>query len=1263
MIEREYLKLNTSIQTGSNANQLNTDEQGNVEAKIELRLPDNIFDNNAFSRKIESVDMLTTKFRLSMENTPIAEFPLDIERSTERDPVTTCQLSVYPFCLLDNGVIKPDIASGNLSGISFPHYKSHKINYEITFTTLANVEYSFTVSTNPEVKELDYQPNYPFYEVLKGNGIFKQMKHIFNMCPQSNHEDFNVDGSKLSLRNMGTIVQMLQDSLENAISYASISSEITATIDLNEVEPPSGIYDSFFRGNYVVSTFTYTQPAANIQDTSLRNCVKPTVELGSDSISISYDSVPFTGNVPFVWNPRYIETWDKPVQFTENTTLGSEWMPPPAKRICQYGVKSSEDGYNFTLPDQSKTAVMNIIANRATRDTLSFLPWIEVDRSLLPTYTPLMHDSFSYSTTTTPKHTYDAVPVLGNNSTTGTIVIAQGMIPFTTSTHLSDFDDQEKISSIMSGFTSSLHYSSSTKFYLYMYAEPLKDPLQPDGAGGYVPDPSKETCYRGVYAYLPAEAPSIVKHGYVEYNVEHTEGVKTDETINTYTSPSIEFPSLNATSSVTPATWDSSMRPSTLSPELSESGETTISSQTYYVWYDKNTSVSPVSFSGSPMEIHGDDPIEAFSDIRKYVAIQGNHLVRLNGNNFPALTIASASNAATYKASTTIKYNGEDCPAAIKMLPLKFTTRWDNVEESSIKTLVSSENIRSLTLKTFEEDYDTYSISFSNVNTPGIDTGMEYMYQPNFTTNDDEKFYIIDGTTAEVEIGSPSPIYGAPESSTTTTTTVDVYKKITSSGYSQGRKQLSESWNSWIYYTPISYQPLTRTDNMSNLSGIVAPSLRPMTYNQYAFNGYRRSPTVTSYTYGDGDYKATFSYPDNDDNQWIFLTFKHATNAVTLDQLFRYDFKSVVNQGMRAMHWDIGGTPSLTPYSDLLNTSYYDVPFITNDASNKADLIKSVDFSVYNDTSRTDEIVEVPHGATPPEGSITRIGGVRPLYNERNPIITDLTPVGYAKFVIKHGATNVTKEFFAFDSDFLYVASTSYFDSTSAFRFMPKDSLNNTGCQLTVSTGQDSSHYYYYILAVPIVTAYICPVENSPLHLIRATFRPEDNNVSYLSKDTTITYELVESNVERSTTVTTPTEYLSNVPLSFTWRNIPMVVLSPISSIVMTLQGMECTQEIQPINVVDTTNRSSAITSTVPIIENYYSLAQSLRDLHDELVVTRESFDDGAKYSLTPRSGQERTIKLAAKYIGKDGKLHQIYIPPNGVFSVQLTFALSYFSA
>lgn len=127
MSEREYIKFNTSVQVASNAQRLIKDDDGNIAAILELRLPDNIFPAENGNKKVDSVQMLTTKMRISMENTPIAQFGVDedtmkklekLNRSSNAAFITTSQMDLYPYVIKGDNQILPTKANS-----AFPFYK------------------------------------------------------------------------------------------------------------------------------------------------------------------------------------------------------------------------------------------------------------------------------------------------------------------------------------------------------------------------------------------------------------------------------------------------------------------------------------------------------------------------------------------------------------------------------------------------------------------------------------------------------------------------------------------------------------------------------------------------------------------------------------------------------------------------------------------------------------------------------------------------------------------------------------------------------------------------------------------------------------------------------------------------------------------------------------------------------------------------------------------------------------------------------------
>lgn len=132
----------------------------------------------------------------------------------------------------------------------------------------------------------------------------------------------------------------------------------------------------------------------------------------------------------------------------------------------------------------------------------------------------------------------------------------------------------------------------------------------------------------------------------------------------------------------------------------------------------------------------------------------------------------------------------------------------------------------------------------------------------------------------------------------------------------------------------------------------------------------------------------------------------------------------------------------------------------------------------------------------------------------------------------------------------------------------------------------------------------------------------------------------------------------SGITVTWEWRNVPMVLMSPVQSIVLMMNGTNVTQQIHPVNIAQPSG--SSLTTAVPIIENYYSLASSIRDLHDELVISREAFTNTPLFTINPQTGIERTLTFEVYYITKDGRMHKVFVNPSGIFALQITFCVYY---
>ena len=125
---------------------------------------------------------------------------------------------------------------------------------------------------------------------------------------------------------------------------------------------------------------------------------------------------------------------------------------------------------------------------------------------------------------------------------------------------------------------------------------------------------------------------------------------------------------------------------------------------------------------------------------------------------------------------------------------------------------------------------------------------------------------------------------------------------------------------------------------------------------------------------------------------------------------------------------------------------------------------------------------------------------------------------------------------------------------------------------------------------------------------------------------------------------------------SHTFNNLATVNISPIASIAVLVDGMGATPQIMPVNIKQL--QGSSLTTTIPVLENYIPITQNLRDLHDDLVIAREAYENTPLIKLHPSALFSRTLAFRAVYITKDGQMFDIYISPTGVFSLQLTFCL-----
>lgn len=390
MTDREYLKFNTSIHTGSNAENLRYDDKGNIEATIELRLPDNLYNTQNGAQKVDNVQMQTSKFRVSMSETPIAEIPLKTEKNEIL--ISSCEMDVYPYAFTGINTIEPHTEHPD-DVRAFSDYKHHEIDYHFLFLatpTKSDERDPFVIHALMNTKDHGVPKDSIYYNLLvKAKIIEETENHIMNLAITRGYHKVKTNDSrdKIVIYDIAGIEQMLADAFANAVTFAGSGIKTDVSVYLVDVTEVPDFYPEADVNNcieYYGRQWCYwkheIQIDNNFGDQNLRNEFKPQVSIDESSLTISYDTASFKNVVPILWNTSFVQNYERAIQTIADEFLRNAIMPP-VKRQYQYGVTKTSDPnqYMFSLLDHIECAVFNIIANKTLKDTYSFLPWIEID--------------------------------------------------------------------------------------------------------------------------------------------------------------------------------------------------------------------------------------------------------------------------------------------------------------------------------------------------------------------------------------------------------------------------------------------------------------------------------------------------------------------------------------------------------------------------------------------------------------------------------------------------------------------------------------------------------------------------------------------------------------------------------------------------------------------------------------------------------------------------------------------------------------------
>ena len=1121
MSEREYIKYNTSIQVASNSGTLQKDDEGNLAAIVELRLPDNIFPAESGKKKVDSVQMLTTKMRISMENTPIAQFDVDEATMTKLEKlkkgpnaafITTSQLDLYPYVIKGDNQILPSKTNS-----AFPSYKSQVLSIDISVWMGEDYVSLDTLYVHPNAPSSFAEDVGRYQEPFKKGGVFAALNHLSNLVVKQ-YMPVKRENDTVSIFNVGSIEQMLQDGIESAMIYNNTSLEnplqysiffISEEAYNNNQFPPVEVNDFTKDDVDVENTLTLAEfggmkayfvkkifgPDYNLQTTDLPNIrysVKPKVSFTEQKLRISYDTCPFVNNIPILWCNSYVNTFDNPLQLTMGELYNeySDGFKPP-KRVYSYGVTKNEDNSYFFTLQQSTINPINIVGNKDLRDTFSCLPWITVNTNTNGFFNSKAKAKYrinEQSQVKTVTHSLDVTTVKWPEAAPAGTKWRQYRCA---GIDCRSFDSALTENCLIYSFTiprNAVNTTGTTFNRKYPKAKRMYQTVQWGNetrmANASITKKKKKS--RGRSNDETIETMSEMKT-YNQYEYNYNETFPSTDVQEFYSSSSTEITVLPSEfrSQACCAYFNINGRDELLLYDIPEGGWS--SRSPWRCWLPP---VEP-DFVQPPIEGGGGNlVVTAYWNLPQTGVYQGK--IMLGDDNW-----------------------------------LYWTVSYDE-EVNVTKTYYKQNVIETLTTESVDD--------------------LLFNFLPNVDLDEKGRFYLLDGTTTNLSMGQQEVIEGANYSlfdiSTTTTVTTE-------------NRTITENWGGTKDGEPYerTYEKDYRLINMEPV-------------DPYLFYRYKKIDTNQSDT------------PENRTNQFIFYQYVNirepfsssviSSSAANLQSTQRINGQSqtttnVSHESSSSSEYPVGTTTLPTKYTN----------WVTIDGSQ---------------TILLDETV------------ITSIGG----YNVSYPV-------------------NSSDEYWDLEHEQI--------SDDPKFRCIP-----NIPCDLYEEDNEWIQQRW--------------TLQKHGLSVFLREKREITSRVtsSERRKVTRTTISVVDNSVN---------EWFGNIRVNFEWDNIPIVVISPIQSIVLTLQGMNVSQEFQPINVAQA--GGSSLTSTIPVIENYYSLAQTIRDLHDELVVIKDSYDDQPCYSLSTVDGQARALRLEAHYITKDGRLHQIYIPPNGVFSLQLTFGISYY--
>lgn len=138
------------------------------------------------------------------------------------------------------------------------------------------------------------------------------------------------------------------------------------------------------------------------------------------------------------------------------------------------------------------------------------------------------------------------------------------------------------------------------------------------------------------------------------------------------------------------------------------------------------------------------------------------------------------------------------------------------------------------------------------------------------------------------------------------------------------------------------------------------------------------------------------------------------------------------------------------------------------------------------------------------------------------------------------------------------------------------------------------------------------------------------------------------------------TNHILTTSMDYRFPSVDVLSLINISSFIVTFDGVSMIQQNFPVNITNVANKSASLATSIPIIEVYYPIWNSVRDISGDMIISKDAFTNAAPILLGPDSLRERNLKFKLHYVTNDGTLHAVKLLPSKQVSLQICYSIRY---